>query len=165
MGSAARLWQAGLLSLAMAATAIAKAQHTTCAARPGDDAAITDTLRTMYAAAMANDRPKFDALIAPGFYMFDGGRRFDGDAIMDWVAGYHAQGQVYTWSVTKPDVHIHCDVAWITYTNVGSMRASADAPATQLSWLESAVLERKSGKWKLVFFESTRVPASAPPSD
>jgi hypothetical protein len=132
------------------------AQAQSCRSQPGDDAAVVQTIRSMYSAATTDDLKSFEALVEPGFYMYDNGHRFDGDAIMKLIAGAHAKGAKYVWTVTQPDVHVHCDDAWIAYVNDGSVQTSADAPAAPVKWLESAVLHREGGAWKVVFFHSTR---------
>jgi hypothetical protein len=65
------------------------------------------------------------------------------------------------WNVAKPEVTVECDRAWITYLNDGSIQMpGASVPAPQ-QWLESAILKKQDGAWKLVFFHSTRVVESA----
>jgi hypothetical protein len=118
----------------------------------------------MYAAATARSLAGFDAVIAPGFYAYDGGVRYDGDALMKDVMQYQAKGVTFVWTVTQPDVHIDCNVAWISYVNSGSIQMSPTSPALPTTWLESANLRRINGTWKLVFFQSTRVPPPAPPT-
>jgi hypothetical protein len=139
----------------------ARAQGKACPAKPGDEAAIVETMRGMYAAATVDDRAEMRSYFAPGFYMFDGGTRYDGDSIMDLIEDHYKQGVRYKWSVTQPDVHVHCDEAWIAYVNEGSI-TKPGAGSTPMEWLESAVLERQGGEWKMVFFQSTRVPPPAP---
>ncbi len=126
--------------------------------------AVADTMRAMYVAAATDDLAKFRSLIAPGFYAFDNGRRYDGDALMQMVISAHAKGMKIVWSVTEPDAHIHGNYAWIAYTNGGSIQMTAAAGLTPVTWLESACLERHNSSWKIVFFQSSRVPAP-PPSD
>ena len=123
-----------------------------CKARPGDEAAVVQTIRTMFDAATTDDLKKFDSVAAPGFYMYDNGGKFEGDEIMKLIVAQHAKGVKYVWTVTQPDVHVDCDEAWIAYVNDGSVQVSPDAPATPLKWLESAFLRRESGEWKVVFF-------------
>jgi hypothetical protein len=140
-----------------AGTLIPIAAHAqTCSTRPGDDAAVVQTIRTMYDAATTDDLKKFESVAAPGFYMYDNGRRFEGDAIMKLIMAQHAKGAKYVWTVTQPDVHVYCDEAWIAYVNDGSVQTGPDAAATPMKWLESAVLRREDGDWKVVFFHSTR---------
>ncbi len=122
---------------------------------------VADTIRAMYAAAQKDNLDGFHAVVAPGFYAFDDGQRFDGDALMRMVIDLHGKGAKAVWTVTQPDVHISGNSAWIAYTNVGSLQMSPTAPVVPVQWLESAVLEKQSGRWKIVFFHSTRVPERA----
>jgi ketosteroid isomerase-like protein len=117
---------------------------------------VINTVSTVFAAAATDDTAKFDSVIAPGFYIFDGGRRFDGDTIMAFIKAQHVAGKHYEWNVTEPDVHISGDTAWIAYVNKGSITDSSGT--TQLKWLESAFLQKEEGSWKIVFVHSTRVP-------
>jgi ketosteroid isomerase-like protein len=117
---------------------------------------VINTVSTVFAAAATDDTAKFDSVIAPGFYIFDGGRRFNGDTIMAFIKAQHVAGQHYEWNVTEPDVHISGDTAWIAYVNKGSITDASGT--TQLKWLESAFLQKQEGSWKIVFVHSTRVP-------
>jgi hypothetical protein len=117
---------------------------------------IINTVSTIFAAARTDDVAKFDSVIASGFYIFDGGARFDGDAIMTFIKAQHVAGKRYEWNVTEPDVHISGNSAWIAYVNKGSID---DASHTvNQNWLESAFLQKEAGIWKVVFMHSTRVP-------
>jgi hypothetical protein len=117
---------------------------------------VLDTVSTIFSAAREDNVAKFDSVIASGFYIFDGGARFDGDTIMTHIKSLHAAGKRYEWSVTEPDVHVSGNTAWIAYVNKGSV---TDASGTvNQNWLESAFLEKQAGTWKIVFMHSTRVP-------
>jgi hypothetical protein len=121
-----------------------------------DQKEVVDTVSTIFTAARADDVAKFDSVIAPGFYIFDVGARFNGDTIMAFIKAQHAAGKRYEWNVTEPDVHINGNTAWIAYVNKGSI---SDASGTvNQNWLESAFLEKQAGTWKIVFMHSTRVP-------
>jgi hypothetical protein len=145
-----------LLSAAFFSTAASAADTSACTATPEDQTQVVETMRTMYAAAATDDLDKFHTVAAPDFYAFDGGTRYDGDALMGLAKQLHAGGKVYVWTVTQPHVESDCHLAWITYINSGSMK---DASGTQqLTWLESAVLEKQAGTWRIRFFHSTRVP-------
>src|SRR5271163_3032823 len=86
-----------------------------------DQAHVVDSVKTIFAAAMTDDLAKFDSVIAPGFYMYDGGARFNGDSIMALIKTDHEAGKRYAWNVTEPDVHIKGKTAWIAYVNQGSV--------------------------------------------
>jgi SnoaL-like domain len=147
---------AAILSAASVSTSASAANSPTCAGNPADPVQIVETMRTMYAAAATDDLAKFHSVAAPGFYAFDGGTRYDGDALMNTIKSLHRKGVVYVWSVTQPHVESDCHLAWITYINRGSMK---DASGTKdLTWLESAVLEKQASVWRIRFFHSTRTP-------
>lgn len=121
-----------------------------------DERQIIDTVSAIFIAARTDDVAKFDSVIASDFYMFDGGARFKGEAIMDLIKAQHAAGKRFDWNVTEPDVHITGNTAWIAYVNKGSI---TDASGTMnQKWLESAFLQKRAGIWKIVFMHSTRVP-------
>jgi ketosteroid isomerase-like protein len=119
-----------------------------------DETQVVDTVSTIFAAARADDLAKFHSVIAPDFYVFDNGARFNGESIMALVKAQHAAGKRYEWNVTEPDVHVSGNVAWIAYVNKGSI-TDTSGPVNQ-NWLESAFLEKQAGTWKIVFMHSTR---------
>ena len=119
---------------------------------------IVDTLNTLFAAARAENVEKFNSVLAPNFYMFDGGLRLNGETLMALVKSLHAAGKHYEWNVTEPDVHISGDTAWIAYINKGTISDASGTIGQQ--WLESAFLEKQGDVWKIVFMHSTRVPKS-----
>jgi hypothetical protein len=63
------------------------AQQTSAAS---DTTQIVDTVKALFAAASTDDLAKFDSLVTPGFYMYDAGARFNGDAIMALIKADHA---------------------------------------------------------------------------
>lgn len=81
---------------------------------------------------------------------------FPGDGLMALIKRINAEGKTIVWSVTKPKVRIEGAVAWITYLNRGHVQDAAGK--RDVSWLESAVLLKQSGTWRIQFFHSTRVP-------
>jgi ketosteroid isomerase-like protein len=116
---------------------------------------IVNTVSTIFTAALTDDVAKFDSVIASDFYIFDGGARFNGDAIMSVIKAQHAAGKRYERNVTEPDVHISGNTAWIAYVNKGSITDASGT--TNQKWLESAFLQKQAGIWKIVFMHSTRV--------
>ena len=68
----------------------------------------------MFAAARADDLPALLAVTTPNFYAYDGGRRFTAQSLMALIQKAHADGKHYEWSVTDPEVHVSCDLGWIT---------------------------------------------------
>ena len=121
-----------------------------------DQAAVVSTLEKFYVALTNDDAALFHSVLAPEFYAFDGGKRFEADALLQLIKSVHAAGKVYVWRVTEPQVQMFGDTALITYVNRGSVQ---DQTGTQpLQWLESAVVQKQRGTWRILFFQSTRVP-------
>ena len=118
---------------------------------------VVEVMRSMFAVMRVDDLKRFQEIATPDFYAYDGGVRFAGPAsLVDLIKKLHASGKRYEWSVTQPEVHVACNVAWITYVNQGSVEdASGRQPVT---WLESAVLEYANARWRIRFIHSTRAP-------
>lgn len=157
------------LLLSSATISVAKAQDgmSGCEAALAEEMTVSDTsqivdiVKTVFVAAGADDVAKFDSLIAPGFYLYDGGVRFDGDSIMGLIKRLHAAGARYEWNVTQPDVHVTGSTAWVAHVNRGSVTDSSGS-TKPVTWLESAFLQKDGGGWKIVFMHSTRAPAARP---
>ena len=119
-----------------------------------DQEKVVEAMRLMYVAATNDDMDQFRAVTSPDFYTFDGGKRMTGDELMGFIKDAHAAGKVYVWEVTEPQVYVDGQTAWITYVNRGSQQ---DATGRKdLTWLESAVLRKDNGTWRIHFFHSTR---------
>lgn len=121
-----------------------------------DEEQVVDAMRTMYVAVTNDDLALFHSVAAPGFYSYDAGKRFTGDELMALIKSRHEAGVVYVWRVTEPEVHVDGNTAWITYVNRGSVTDAAGAK--DVTWLESAVLRKEGGTWRIQFFHSTRAP-------
>lgn len=121
-----------------------------------DEAQVVEAIRSMFTALGMEDVPKLRAIVAPNFYAFEAGGRITADALIDLIKKAHAAGKVYVWTVNEPEVHIDGSMAWVTYINRGSIK---DASETKnVSWLESAILRKEAGHWRIHFFHSTRMP-------
>jgi len=122
-----------------------------------DKTAVVQGLRTLYAGATVDDMAKMHTVTAPKFYAFDGGAQFSSiDDLIKVVRQDQVQGVKYVWAVTEPQVPIRCKVAWISYLNDGSVQRPNSSPVPT-QWLESAILQKHGGIWKIVFFQSTHV--------
>ena len=121
-----------------------------------DQAQVVEVMRSMFVALAAEDIPKLRAILAPGFYAFEAGGRITGDALIDLMKKAHAAGKVYVWTVNDSEVHIDGSMAWITYLNRGSIKDSSETK--NVSWLESAILRKEAGNWRIQFLHSTRMP-------
>ena len=71
-----------------------------------DRASVIEAVKTIFVAAKADDLNRFHSVIARGFYIYDNGARFDGDAIMLEIKSAHEAGNTFDWNVTEPKVHV-----------------------------------------------------------
>jgi ketosteroid isomerase-like protein len=117
---------------------------------------ILDTVNTIFTAIQTEDAAKLNSVIAPDFYIFDGGRRFNAEEVVAIFKAQHLAGKRYEWNVTEPDIHISGSTAWIAYVNDGTISDASGRVHQQ--WLESGFLEKQAGTWKVFFMQSTRVP-------
>src|SRR5260370_34240030 len=85
-----------------------------------DQTQIVNTVSVIFAAARTDDVAKFDSVIAPDFYIYDGGVRFTGDTVMAMIKAQHAAGKRHERNLTEPDLHITRQTAWIKNINQGS---------------------------------------------
>jgi hypothetical protein len=115
-----------------------------------DRAAIVQAVNTMFVAAAKDNITLFHSVASPDFYAFDNGKQYRGDELMAGIQKLHAAGHVYVWKVTEPRVQLDCHLAGITEINVGSV----DGKPTR--WLESGILKKTNGKWRVEFFNSAR---------
>jgi ketosteroid isomerase-like protein len=149
-------WCMGLLML-MPLMAARPQEGVARAPRADDEVAIVKTLEQVFSAAQRDDMDRFHSVTTKDFYAYDNGKRFDGDGLMDMIKQYHGKGYQFIWSVTGPQVHVNCDIAWVTYVNKGSIK-QPDGTMTDMTWLESAVMRWDGDVWRLRFLHSTRVP-------
>jgi len=120
-----------------------------------DQRQIVGALNTLLTAFRTDDIAKLNSVIAPDFYIFDAGIRFNGEALITAIKAQNVAGKHFEWNVTEPDVHIIDNTAWIAYINDGSITDSSGRVGHQ--WLESAFLEKQAGTWKVLFMHSTHV--------
>jgi hypothetical protein len=82
--SAASLHSAAILIAGILAASASPASSA-CAGNSTDQAQVAKAVRIMYGGATTDDLGKLHTVAAPDFYAFDGGERYDGDALMKMV--------------------------------------------------------------------------------
>lgn len=145
-------------SLALAAVAMltgpTHARQPNCPTQPGANEEIKRIVTAFFDALRKEDKVAFQRQTTTSFYSFDGGKRYSGTELVDVVRDAHARGAQLNWSVGPLDTKLRCDVAWSAWENVGS--AGIPPAVRPVRWLESAVLVRQNGIWKIDFFHSHR---------
>ena len=142
------------LAAAIMLMGCAPARASNCPASSRSDGQIALTVAAFYDALRTEDKAAFQRVTTKNFYAFDGGGRYRGTALVDLVRAAHAEGVQLNWSIGPLDTKLRCDVAWSAWENVGS--AGIPPVVKPVRWLESAVLIRQEGRWKIDFFHSQR---------
>ena len=149
MKNTKHIFGSAVLAFVMIGLAAGSASAQPCGTA-ADRAAVVQAVKTMFVAAAKDNITLFHSVASPDFYAFDNGRQFHGDELMALIQQLHAQGHVFVWKVTEPKVHMDCHMAGITEVNVGSV----DGKPTR--WLESGMLKKSDGQWRVQFFNSAR---------
>ena len=142
------------LAAAIMLTGCTHGRQSNCPASPEASGEIERTVHAFFDALGKEDRVAFQRLTTTSFYSFDAGKRFPGTKLVDVVRDAHARGVQLNWSIGPLDTKLSCDVAWSAWENVGSAGIPPDVRPVR--WLESAVLVRQDGRWKIDFFHSQR---------
>ena len=149
----------GLLMAGIASVPCTVSAASPCAAASSsEDSKVVGAVQELFDAMRTDNLERFRKITTPNFYAYDAGKRFDGTELQDFVKSAHASGKKFDWSITEPQVHVACNLAWITYVNIGAVE---DASGRQpISWLESAILEYTNARWHIRFLHSSRIPKS-----
>lgn len=128
-------------------------------ARPSSCASVADvedvskTIRAFFAALARDDDAEVRRLTTPAFYAFDIGKRFTGPELSKVIAEAHRSGRTIQWNIGPVDARVDCATAFAAWENVG---AAGIAPKLEpRAWLESALLVRQDGGWRIAFLHST----------
>lgn len=143
-----------VLATTLVLAGCAHAGQPNCPAPVNARAEIDRTIHDFFDALRMDDDASFKRLTTESFYSFDVGKRFEGTELADAVQDAHAQGVQINWSIGPIDTRLSCDVAWSAWENVGS--AGVPPELQPVRWLESAVVVRENGSWKIDFFHSQR---------
>lgn len=125
-----------------------------CPADPAAVTAVTETIRGLYVALAREDQAGFARATAPSFYAYDGGQRFKGVELLDLVRNARKAGMMLEWNPGVIKAQVSCDMAWASWENVG--RAGPAAAPEPVTWLESAALGRRDGRWVIEFLHAGR---------
>lgn len=121
---------------------------------------VVESLQRMFDALSTGDLPAYKVVVTSDFYLFDVGQKLSSDAFWEAVKKLLQTAKLAKWKVTKPEVHISGDLAWVTYENHGVFEVNGEKK--EKMWLESAVLElvpimSPLKTWRIRFLHSTEM--------
>jgi len=91
---------------------------------------------------------------AEGFMLLEHGKIWNADSLINLIKPYERIAK-FSYRFKDFKTTVEGSTAWIAYRNIGLMTTKDNR--TEYEWLESAVLRRKNGEWKLALLHSTRI--------
>jgi ketosteroid isomerase-like protein len=122
-----------------------------------DEKAIRETVIYFFDALANFDEVGMRSRVTEDFILLEHGERWSIDTLIARVKPMSKHSfkriNVLLFSTVKKTG----DIAWTAYDN--EARITLDGNERTVRWLESAVLKKEQGKWKLALLHSTRMPA------
>ena len=132
--------------------ATAGAQARSCAEDPAAQAQAAQAVQALFDALAGDDPAALARTTTDGFYAYELGQRMTGPQLLELLVSARRQGRRVEWKLQDMTVRTSCDWASATWVNRGS--AGTTAEMKPMVWLESAVLERVQGRWRVAFLNS-----------
>jgi ketosteroid isomerase-like protein len=134
--------------------ATAGAQARACASDPAAEADAAQAVQAFFDALAGDDAAAVARTTTDGFFAYELGRRMSGPELVELIASARRQGRRVEWKLQDMQVRTSCDWASAIWVNRGA--AGTAAEMRPVAWLESAVLERVQGRWRVAFLNSQR---------
>ena len=155
-----------MLALAVSICTIVACGTGASLARPasgsaGDVRAVESALRDWYDASTRHDSAAYAALMLPEFFIFEDTTRYDRTALLHLVASGFASGTDHA-AMSDFTTRVVGDVAWTSFRNEEFFTPNGAAALPVRRYLETAVLRRVDGQWKLERYHATRINRPSP---
>lgn len=92
------------------------------------------------------------------FLLFESGQAMNVEDFINFITPM--EGSTWTNTYENVKTNVEGSLAWITLRNKAEMTAGDQV--MKFDWLESAVVKKIEGVWKLAFYHSTTVPPPQP---
>lgn len=143
-------------AVTIAACAAGAATARTPVGPVSDARAAESALRAWYDASTRHDSAAYAALLLPEFFIFEDTTRYDRTALLTLVASSFAYGTDRA-TMSEFNTKVAGDVAWTSFRNDEFFTPTGAAAQPVRRYLESAVLRRVDGQWKLERYHATRI--------
>jgi hypothetical protein len=108
----------------------------------------------------AADHLKMKAVVTDDFQLLEAGEDWSLTDLINVVKPSEYKRRNY-FSVIK--TRVYSDVAWVSYWNKATFNNGKEE--STVAWLESAVMVKVAGQWKMQMLHSTRIKAESIPKD
>jgi len=131
--------------------------------RPGaadDDAAVRQRLVDWYAVWSGGDEADYRTFVTDDYVLLENGELMDVEDDLKMMRS-RPSGYARKDAFDFQSVRVHGDVAYATYFLESEI--ADDTRIQQRRWLESAVLRRLDGRWRVALLHSTRISGTDTP--
>lgn len=122
--------------------------------------AVFRPVEALFSAMSAADHLKMKAVVTDDFQLLEAGEDWSLTDLINVVKPSEYKRRNY-FSVIKTKVY--GDVAWVSYWNKATFNNGKEE--STVAWLESAVMVKVAGQWKMQMLHSTRIKAESIPKD
>ena len=144
----------GFVTVVACSTGVATAR--TAVDPAGAARAVEAALQAWYDASARHDSAAYGALMLPDFFIFEDTTRYDRATLLALVASGFEAGTDHA-TMSDFNTRVIGDVAWSSFHNAEVFTPNGAAPLPVRRYLETAVLRRLDGQWKLERYHATRI--------
>ena len=132
-------------------------------ASQNDAHAVESSIQSWYDASVRHDSAAYAARLLPEFFIFEDTTRYDRATLVRLVAVGFAAGTDHA-TLSDFNTKVAGDAAWTSFRNEEFFTPTGAKALPVRRYLETAVLRRVNGEWKLERYHATRInrPAPAP---
>jgi ketosteroid isomerase-like protein len=127
----------------------------------GEARAVEAAIRAWYDASERKDSAAYANRLLPAFFIFEDTTRYDRSALVRLVVSSFAAGTDRA-SLSDWNTQVAGDVAWTSFRNTEVFTPLNGTPGAPRRYLESAVLRKVQGEWKIERYHATRINRPAP---
>lgn len=128
------------------------------AAAPGttaEEQAVEETVVAFFDAITAYDYDGLRRVVTDDFELVEDTLVLDLAGFVDFIEPFEDRGATITYELSEFNTEVRGPVAWTRYRNDGLLRTGEEE--LDLEWLESAVLLKRDGTWRIDRLHSTPV--------
>lgn len=132
------------------------------AQNPAEQQRIQAPLVRFFDAMSAVDEQAVSAEVTKGFSLLENGKVWNIDSLVNAVSKYRGLGLTRINRLDFIQTEQLGNAAWVSYYNTADM--TYKGRKMTIKWLESAVLVKKEGQWKIKILHSTELKPALEPS-
>ncbi|MEM7571030.1 MAG: serine hydrolase [Pseudomonadota bacterium] len=114
--------------------------------------AVFETVKGFFSALAASDKAQLMSLLTEDFRLLEDGEIWSAETLFDKITKPEREER---WTLTQPRILVHGDMASIELRNTGAF--SSARGRQNYEWVETGVLIKQNGAWRLKSYHSTKL--------